>query len=121
MKITLAVLALVIPSAAFGMLFNWTDSAGIKHYTNKEYDIPVRYRAKAKHLYPEQADTPSPQQNPQTQQAAKTEGQTPTQPVAPEGQIRTQQPVAVPEFPKQEVRPAHVRRRRGTSSSSSEE
>jgi hypothetical protein len=34
----------------------WKDSAGIAHFVNKEYDVPDRYKAKAKALYPEAAD-----------------------------------------------------------------
>ena len=121
MKIVLTVLALVLPSIAFGMVFSWIDSSGTAHYTNKEYEIPARYRAKVKHLYPDQADTLAPQQNPQTQQAAKPEAQTPPRQISPEDQTRTQQPAVIPGQQKQEVRPAYGRRRRGAASSSSEE
>jgi len=117
MKIALVLLALHLPSVAFGMVFSWTDSAGVRHFTNREYEIPERYRARAKRLYPELSDTSAPQQNPQmppqTQQAARTEPQAPLQPVLPDGQIRTQQPPVISESQKQVVRPPQVRRRRG--------
>ena len=41
---------------AHGMIYMWKDSAGIAHYTNKEYDVPARYKAKAKAMYPEASD-----------------------------------------------------------------
>lgn len=50
------------------MVYTWTDSAGVAHYTNKDYEVPSRYRAKAKSLYPEQGDTGVLQQNVETQQ-----------------------------------------------------
>lgn len=55
-------------SAAFGMVYSWVDSKGIRHYANKEFDIPERYRARVKALYPEQSDTRSVPQNVQDQQ-----------------------------------------------------
>ena len=63
MKMVLLLLVLVLPSAVYGMVFTWTDSMGITHYTNKEYEIPSRYRVKAKHLYPEQPDVGASQQS----------------------------------------------------------
>lgn len=48
---------MLMSSPAHGTVYMWRDSAGISHYTNKEYDIPARYKAKAKALYPEAADT----------------------------------------------------------------
>jgi hypothetical protein len=54
---------LIFASPAYGMVYRWTDFAGVAHYTNKEYEIPSRFRAKAKALYPEQGDTAVPQQN----------------------------------------------------------
>lgn len=66
---------LVQSSMAYGMVYRWTDTRNITHYTNREYEIPARYREKAKALYPEQADL---QQN--TQQV--------NQPPAPVQQVR---------------------------------
>jgi hypothetical protein len=121
MKTALVVLALLLPSAASGMLFKWTDSKGITHYTNREYEIPERYRAKARRLYPEQADAPAPQQNQPAQQAARPDLQTPAQPGSPDGQIRPQLPVATSEQRRQEVRPVSGRRARAAAASSAEE
>jgi hypothetical protein len=50
------------PSSALATVFVWHDSAGVAHYANKGYEIPERYRAKAKVLYPEQGDTAAQQQ-----------------------------------------------------------
>jgi hypothetical protein len=47
----------------YAMVYTWIDSAGVAHYTNKDYEVPSRYRAKAKSLYPEQGDTGVLQQN----------------------------------------------------------
>ena len=67
-KTCVIMVSLVLSSTAYGMVYRWTDTRGIRHYTNKEYEIPARYRAKAKALYPEQGDITAPlQQN--TQQA----------------------------------------------------
>lgn len=56
-RIAVAAFVLVMSSTAYGMVYRWTDSVGIRHYTNKEYEIPERYRKKAKALYPESGDT----------------------------------------------------------------
>jgi Domain of unknown function (DUF4124) len=51
-------------SAALGEIYTWTDTRGTAHYANSEYDIPVRYRAKAKVLdlgIENRTDTASPQ------------------------------------------------------------
>lgn len=48
-------------SPVYGAVYMWRDSAGVAHYTNKEYDVPERYRAKAKVLYPEASDSGTPQ------------------------------------------------------------
>jgi hypothetical protein len=45
------------------MVYMWKDSTGTPHYTNKEYEIPDRYRARAKALYPEAGDSGKPQLN----------------------------------------------------------
>jgi len=63
---------LLLSSPANGMVYSWTDSAGITHYTNKEYDIPLRYRAKVKARYPEQGDSSTTLQNVPTPQVEKS-------------------------------------------------
>lgn len=39
------------------MVYMWKDTSGTRHYTNCEYEIPGRYREKAKRLYPETGDS----------------------------------------------------------------
>lgn len=51
----------LVASPALGMVYLWRDSAGVAHYTNKEYTTPFRYKAKAKVLYPEASDSGSTQ------------------------------------------------------------
>lgn len=73
--------ALLLISPANAMVYSWTDSAGITHYTNKEYEIPLRYRAKVKARYPEQGDssisiTPQNVQPSQAEQSVMTQPQT---------------------------------------------
>lgn len=46
----LLILLLFLTSSAYGEIYTWTDSKGTKHYTNSEYEIPERYRKKAKVL-----------------------------------------------------------------------
>jgi hypothetical protein len=67
-KAATVVLVLALASSANGMVYGWTDSAGIKHFTNRRDEIPERYRSKAKPLYPEQADLAPAQQNAPPQQ-----------------------------------------------------
>lgn len=52
-----AVILAALP--AQGMIYMWRDSAGIAHYTNKEYDVPARYKIKVKVLYPDASDAGS--------------------------------------------------------------
>ena len=47
-RILLFVLLMV--STAHGEVFTWTDSQGTAHFTNSFYEIPARYRTKAKVL-----------------------------------------------------------------------
>jgi hypothetical protein len=58
-------------------VYTWTDARGIAHYTNKEYEIPERYRARVKPMHieavqptPQQAAPPKSQETPSTPQAA---------------------------------------------------
>lgn len=47
----LALTALAFASSAAGeMIYTWTDAKGAVHYTNSEYEIPTKYRARAKTL-----------------------------------------------------------------------
>lgn len=90
--------SLVIASTAYGGIYTWTDSRGVAHYSNSEYDIPLRYRAKARVMYQGQTTT-SPQQSGQNQ-PGNPAGQPPvqgtsvtlTQPQAPITQPTVSQP-----------------------------
>ncbi|MDR3578645.1 MAG: hypothetical protein P4L44_01640 [Oryzomonas sp.] len=81
MKRLLVVMLLMQASGVRADVYTWTDVRGTAHYTNKEYEIPVRYRPKAKPLHLEavepgsapasQQGTPSqPQGTPPIPQAA---------------------------------------------------
>ncbi|QEM68529.1 DUF4124 domain-containing protein [Geobacter sp. FeAm09] len=81
MKQLLAVMLLVAASSAQADVYTWTDRRGIAHYTNKEYEIPARYKARAKPLHIEavQAGAAAPATTPPpVQQAAPA--QPPAQP-----------------------------------------
>ena len=75
-------LLLVLTPAAHGAIFGWTDSEGTKHFTNKESDIPPRYRDKAKLMYPEPTDSQIPQQAGQPKASLQS---TPRSEVSPAG------------------------------------
>lgn len=99
-KTATTILALALATPAFGMVFSWTDSAGVKHYTNRRDEIPERYRAKAKPLYPEQADTlPAPQGA--TPQTVKPEVSPPVPPA-----VQRVVPQDLPHIPPAVVAPA---------------
>ena len=91
------ILFFVFASTAFGTVYSWVDYSGIRHYANRMYDVPERYRAKVKALYPEPSDvrTPSP---------AAPEQQRPVEAVAlpqtvnpPPAPVAVQTPVATGE------------------------
>jgi hypothetical protein len=93
-------------SPTLATVYMWRDSAGISHYTNKEYDIPARYRAKAKALYPESSDTGKTQPNGSMVPApaspappAPPAPSAPSAPPAPRQPVVTQQPKSA-ELPK---------------------
>ena len=71
MERLLVVILLMQASVVQADVYTWTDVRGIAHYTNKEYEIPVRYRAKAKPLHLEAVDPGS---------ASKPQQGTPSQP-----------------------------------------
>ena len=83
----LLLLLLFIASSAYGEIYTWKDSRGTAHYTNSEYDIPERYRAKAKVLnlgIVEKKDNSSPQQDATSQpNAPPQQNEQPIQPVKP--------------------------------------
>lgn len=98
MRILFTVLLVCVSSSAFGTVYSWTDSRGVAHYTNKEYEIPDRYRATTKALYPEQADSG---QAPQAGQARQIPPQgTPTPPPTQARPETPQRPVQTQITPK---------------------
>lgn len=50
MKELVAVLLLLVASTAYGEIYTWKDARGTLFYTNSLYEIPARYRARAKLL-----------------------------------------------------------------------
>ena len=48
--IKLLVLLLFVASTAYGEIYTWKDARGTLFYTNSLYEIPARYRARAKLL-----------------------------------------------------------------------
>lgn len=99
-KSILLVVWMFLESPALGMVYSWTDSSGIKHYVNREYEIPARYRARAKALYPEPSDPLVSQQNnekiPETQLQSKPEGpQKAARPVVAPAKKRKRKVIAV--------------------------
>jgi hypothetical protein len=86
------VCTLLLASPVQGMVYMWRDSVGIAHYTNKEYEIPARYKTKAKALYPEATDSGSNQRNSPNEQInavvppSPVSGQQANPVASPEGQ-----------------------------------
>jgi len=97
------------------MVYTWTDSAGVKHFTNKEYEIPASYRARVKSLYPETGDTEAQRQKtPSVPEKPADQSSTPVQQPKPEGPAAVSQPAVLPK-PKDLTpeRPTKRGRRRG--------
>lgn len=69
------------------MIFMWKDSAGIAHYSNKEYDVPARYKAKVKVLYPDASDSVTVQSGNAAAQAASLVQPPDVRSVAPSAQV----------------------------------
>lgn len=114
MKYVLTAL-LFVASPAFGMVYSWTDSRGIAHYTNKEYEIPARYRSRVKARFPEAADSVAPQPNLQT-------GTVPPEPQSSAiSGIPVPQPPVVSAEPQSNVTKRGSRRERRPRRSDSEE
>jgi hypothetical protein len=111
MKIVLLLCVLVLPSTVHGMVFSWTDPVGITHFTNKEYEIPARFRVKAKQLYPEQSDTAV------SPQSGSTPSPKPdTQPAAQQTIPVSQQPVVGNAPPVKEMPTSHRIKKRNRES-----
>ncbi len=99
MKIFILILPVLILVSlpAYGMVYSWTDTAGVVHFTNKEHEIPARFRAKVKSRYPEQGDTAAQQLNISASQP-KPEIQPPAPALLPkpEDQVISSQPAITP-------------------------
>jgi len=113
--ITFTLFTLLLAAAsAHGAVYIWKDTAGVTHYTNNQDEIPVRYRLKAKVLYPDQVDAGSMKQNVPVQQQKPEE---PLPATAPQPAADTRQPAPVVTTPppvKPAVSPAkRERKRRG--------
>jgi hypothetical protein len=115
MKSVVLVALIFVASPAFGIIYSWTDSQGIEHYTNKDYEIPVRYRTRVKARFPEATDSTTPQPNLQT-------GTAPTEPLHPVqmGAPGSQPPVVSAE-PQNNVTKRSRRERRARRPASEEE
>jgi len=78
MKRLLMLMLLIQASGVKADVYTWTDARGTAHYTNKEYEIPQRYRAKAKPMHIESVESVGAHQ-----QGAPTQPQgTPSTPTA---------------------------------------
>lgn len=111
------ILLLFSASNAFGTVYSWVDARGTRHFANREYDIPERYRAKAKALYPEPSDTRPASQSTQVQQKS-VEAVAIAQPTMP---VVMAPPVAIPESQFKVNKPTLRKERRSRRSSSPEE
>jgi hypothetical protein len=91
---------LFLASSAYGDIYTWKDSRGTVHYTNDQYEIPEKYRAKAKVLnlgIVEKKDNSSPQQNaPPQQNVPPQQSHQQAQPVKPEHPADLQKPAGNP-------------------------
>jgi len=47
---SLLFILILMASTAYGEIYTWKDARGTAHYTNSQYDIPERYRSRAKVL-----------------------------------------------------------------------
>ena len=92
MKRLLAIALLMVSSAAFGEVYTWVDGKGTAHYTNSLYEIPARYRDKAKTL---NLGTEPPVDRSTTAQPVPQ----PPQPVVPEAAQQKNRPVLAPRRP----------------------
>lgn len=93
----LAILVMVVmlpASPVNALVYIWRDSAGILHYTNKEHEIPERYKARSKAIYPEAGDSAPNQRTNQSVQAKPDE-----QPPAPASVPQLTKPSVVQKEP----------------------
>lgn len=57
-RIFITILLILITEQSHCMVYMWKDTAGVTHYTNKDYEIPPRFSSRVKLLYPEAAEKP---------------------------------------------------------------
>lgn len=110
-------LVLVLSIPAYGLVYTWTDVAGLAHFTNKEYEIPDRYRARAKVLYPEPSDNAAFPQSAQLQ--PETSAIQPAQQAKPEEPASKNETFIIPvphRSPAESTWKYRKRRFRGTTS-----
>ena len=82
----LLVMLLFVATCAHAEIYTWTDKKGTSHYTNSIYEIPERYRAKAKVLdlrIVEKNEGASAQQDTTSQSNAPVQQNQLVQPVRP--------------------------------------
>ncbi len=82
----LLVLLIFMASYAHAEIYTWTDKQGTSHYTNSIYEIPEKYRAKAKVLnlgIVEKNESTSPEQNAAPQSPAPVQQNQQVQPSSP--------------------------------------
>jgi hypothetical protein len=110
-------------SPSHGMVYMWRDSVGIDHYSNKEYDIPARFKTRAKALYPEAADSGQIQPQSGNVQAGPTVQVQPitNQQVIPAVQSKEQPTVTAPQINNTSPRTKPRRERRQRDRSAEEE
>ena len=121
--IALLLFSLLLSSPACAMVYSWIDTAGVAHFSNKEYEIPPRYRARAKQLYPEQGDSAATTQSvPNQPPIAESAPPLPPPPLTPA--VQQAQPPAEPAksiAPVPQKSPLEQKSKRGRRSRSTSE
>ncbi len=107
----LLVLLIFMASYAHAEIYTWTDKQGTSHYTNSIYEIPEKYRAKAKVLnlgIVEKNESPSPQQDTKSQTPAPAQQYQQVQPLQSAQPQMVNQPREHPEWghPRGRIRPS---------------
>jgi hypothetical protein len=110
----LLLILILLASSAYGEIYTWKDSRGTIHYTNSEYEIPVKYRSKAKVLnlgIVEKKDNSTPQHDATSQQNTPAPQSGQVQPAAPAQPPAIQSPAGNPvrEQPAKRMHPIRSR------------
>jgi len=71
--LTIILLSNLLSAPCTAAIYLWKDSAGNAHYTNKDYEIPERFRSQVKILYPDTANSAPNQQGVPAEQQRPTE------------------------------------------------